>query len=256
MAKIYTKDNRMQRNWKRCKRLAAISLRLGYVMVGALAAAGAGAAYYREQLLAYALIPMLLLILILYLVHYIMTKQAAVLNAGVVGENTTRQLIRHLPGNYIAVSNVRIEFEGSTSELDMIVVGPTGVFVIETKNYSGSIVGKVEDTNWKRAKRIEYGQNYAASFYSPVKQVATHAYRLSKFLKKNKIFVWVQGLVYFSDSAASIKISGNTKKIPVFRAEAKTTWKQNKLLRYIRTFPVGKKLSPRTVDKIVRMLRA
>lgn len=256
MAKLYAKENRMQKNWKWCKRISAAAWRLTYVVIGLAAASVFGGFYLKADLLFYALIPETLLAVIFYLLHFIAAKQAAMLNAGVVGENTTRQLIRHLSAGYTAITNVRVTYDGNTSELDMVVVGPTGVFVIETKNYSGTITGRAEESTWKRTKRSDTSHAYATSFYSPIKQVSTHAYRLSKFLKQNQFFVWVQGIVYFSDSAATVKISGNTKRIPIFRAEPKTSIKQNKLLRYIRSFPTQKKLSPKTVDRIVRLLRA
>ncbi len=253
MAKLFMNNNRIQKHWKWCRRISSLCLRLFYVDIGVILTI---LFFLQHNLfLAYVLIPLSLLLVIFYLLHLTTEKQAAVLNAGVIGENATRQLIRHLPGSFYAVSNVKIEHDGNRSELDLVVVGPTGVFVIETKNYSGNIIGRTDDDTWKRTKKSEHGQAYSTSFYSPVKQVATHTYRLSKFLKKNKLFVWVQGAVYFSDHSASLKLSGNQKKIPVFLADSKMPIKHNKLLRFIKGFSTQKKLSPKTVDKIVRLLR-
>ena len=256
MAKLYTKDNRIQRSWKRCSRFSVFSMRFGYMLFGATLTVAAFFFAERNAFYLYTAVPLLLLAVVFQLTSVLTARQAAVLSAGVIGENATRQLVRHLPGNYTAVSNVRIQHDGKTSELDMVVVGPTGVFVIETKNYTGQITGRTEDENWKRVKRTESGQSYSSTFYSPIKQVATHAYRLSQFLKSNKLYVWVQGVVYFSDASITLKLNGNTKKIPVFRAESKTPYKKNRLLQYIRTFRPQRKLSARTVERIVRLLRA
>lgn len=254
MAKLYMNNNKIQKNFKRCRFLASLSLRLFYVDIGIILSLLTFSLNNLRFL--YLIVPLSLLLIIFYLGHLTASRQAAVLNAGVLGENATRQLIRHLPANFYAVSNVKIEHEGNKSELDLVVVGPTGVFVIETKNYSGAILGRTDDNTWKRTKKSDYGQNSTTSFYSPVKQVATHTYRLSKYLKQNKLFVWVQGAVYFSDSNATLKISGNLKKIPVFLADAKIPMKQNRLLKYIKGFSTRKKLSPKTVEKIVKLLRA
>ncbi len=256
MAKLYTKDNRIQRNWKRCNRLSLFSMRFGYMLLGAALTVAVFWGITKNSIYIYPIISIFLLAVVCQLTSVLTARQAAVLSAGVMGENAARQLIRHLPGNYTAVSNVRIQHEGKTSELDMVVVGPTGVFVVETKNYTGHVSGRTDDENWKRVKRSDGGQSFSSTFYSPVKQVSTHAYRLSKFLKQNKLYVWVQGVVYFSDPSITLKLSGNTKKIPVFRAEAKIPYKKNKLLQYIRSFKVQKSLSPRTVDRIVRLLRS
>ena len=255
MAKLYTKDNRMQRQWKWSKNISVLGNRISYGVLGAMLTLLSLSMVYRDTRLLYILLPAGLFFVICRLAAVLSGKQAAVLSAGVEGENATKRLVRHLPGAYTAISNVRITFEGNTSELDMVVVGPTGVFVIETKNYTGQITGNAADGTWKRVKRTEGGRAYASTMYSPIKQVSTHAYRLSKFLKQNKLFVWVQGAVYFSDPSVSLKLSGNLKKIPVFHAETKETYKTSKLLLYIRGFKMQKRLSPKTVDRIVKLLK-
>lgn len=253
MAKLYINNNKIYKKWKLCHSTAEICFRLFYVNIGIVLSLILF--LYKNSLALYWLIPQILLSVIFYLLHLTLSKQAAVLNAGVMGENATRRLIRHLPGGFYAVSNVKIEHEGSKSELDLVVVGPTGIFVIETKNYSGNILGHTADNAWRRIKKGEQGNSLSTTFYSPVKQVSTHTYRLSKFLKENKFYVWVQGMVYFSDTNASIRLKGDLKKIPVFIAEHNKSINRNKLLKYIKTFSKQKRLSAKTVDKIVRLLR-
>lgn len=255
MAKLYTKDNRMQRQWKWCRFISSWGGRIGYAVLGAMLSVLVFSFVYKDAKLLYILIPGALLFAVCHLAAELAEKQAAVFAAGVEGENATKRLVRHLPGAYTAISNVRITFDGNTSELDMVVVGPTGVFVVETKNYTGHITGNVEDDTWKRTKRTEGGRVYTSTMYNPVKQVSTHTWRLSKYLKQNKLFVWVQGAVYFSDPSVSLKLTGNLKKIPVFHAEEKGDYKGNKLLRFIRSFKMQKRLSPKTVDRIVKLLK-
>ncbi len=255
MAKLYTKDNRIQRQWKWCRVISAWGARIGYAALGAMLAVLVFSFVYKDLKLLYILIPGALFFAVCLLAAELAGKQAGVFAAGVEGENATKRLVRHLPSAYTAISNVRITFDGNTSELDMVVVGPTGVFVVETKNYTGQIVGNTEEENWKRTKRTEGGRAYVSTMYNPIKQVSTHTWRLSKFLKQNKLFVWVQGAVYFSDPSVSLKLTGNLKKIPVFHAEAKDNYKTNKLLRFIRSFKMQKRLSPKTIDRIVKLLK-
>ena len=147
-----------------------------------------------------------------------MSHKANALYAGIVGENITADLIRTLPECYCGFQNLKITVDGKTSELDMVVVGPTGVFVIETKNLNGTIVGNYNNTQWSQKKVGRQGTAYAKTFYNPIKQVGTHVYRLAKFLESNGIHTYVNSMVYFSNPDTVIQLFGEPTKTPVFSA--------------------------------------
>ena len=46
--------------------------------------------------------------------------------------------------------------EGKTSQIDHVVINPRGVFVIETKNYSGRIYGSENQLEWTQV--LSYGR--------------------------------------------------------------------------------------------------
>ena len=143
-------------------------------------------------------------------------EEKNILVSGIVGENSTADLLSCLPDGYTVFQDVVVRYDGKVSEIDNIVVGNTGVFVIETKNHNGTINGDYGEKDWLQSKVGRGGTPYYNSFYSPVKQVGTHIFRLKNVLKENGIHVYINGAVYFSNPQATVSISGDETDIPVF----------------------------------------
>lgn len=57
---------------------------------------------------------------------------------GAAGERATGRELRRLPEGYRVVPDVRLP--GSRANIDHVVIGPTGVFTIETKNYASRVI--------------------------------------------------------------------------------------------------------------------
>lgn len=68
---------------------------------------------------------------------------------------------------------------GNTTQIDHIVINPRGVFVIETKNYSGEIYGSENQREWTQV--LAYG-NVKNKLYNPLKQNATHVYNVKRIV--------------------------------------------------------------------------
>lgn len=132
---------------------------------------------------------------------------------GLKGERRALSLVSKIPASYTVFSNVRLAFEGKESETDLIVVGEKGVFLIEVKNHNGRITGFEADKRWVQHKVGKKGGHYANPFYSPVKQVNTHVFRLSSILKEQGFPYWIQGVVYFTNPEVDLRVQ--TKRIPV-----------------------------------------
>ena len=61
---------------------------------------------------------------------------------GAIGEKRVAKLLaKKLPDDYILVNDITIPCELGTTQIDHIVFSIYGVFVIETKNYTGWITG-------------------------------------------------------------------------------------------------------------------
>lgn len=111
------------------------------------------------------------------------------------------------------VNNLMIENEnGQTSQIDHIVINKNGVFVIETKNYSGRIYGNDNQLQWTQV--LNYGR-VKNKFYNPVKQNATHIYRIKQKVDINvpfySVIVFVKNNIDYIESDKVFKCS-NFKK--------------------------------------------
>jgi len=177
-----------------------------------------------------------------------MHNQANIIASGLKGERQTGELLKKLPEGYTAFQNINVSFGGRTSELDTVVVGKSGVFVIETKNSKGIISGSYQGQNWTQTKH-RGSQTHQKTLYNPIKQVGTHVYRLANYLRGEGIDINVSAAVYFADGEAELNLSGEKGNIPVF---AFSDNGEKALLDYIKKG--GAKLSDTTVKKINKLL--
>ena len=157
-------------------------------------------------------------------------------------------LERRLPKDYRIIRKMKVTYKGETSEIDSVVVGKTGVYIVEVKRMKGRIIGKYEWKDWIQEKTDRYGEEHSKTFYSPVKQVGTHTYRLANFLRDNKIFVHINSAVYFVEPDMKLSLNGEVKDIPVF------TYRSTQgLIDYIMSG--NSNLSEKTVSDITELLR-
>jgi len=167
---------------------------------------------------------------------------------GDMGERVTGSILeRYLPDGYTVIQNAKIYYDDGVSETDNIIVGRTGVFVVEVKNIKGYITGDYADRDWHQDKTDRYGIEHEKEFYSPVKQIGTHIYRLANFLRDNKIFTHINGAVYFANPATEVELTGEPNNVPVFTHD--TT---QELLDYIMSGTAN--LSESKIQKIIQLL--
>lgn len=137
---------------------------------------------------------------------------------GEQGENRIAYLLSGLNRNhYIVLSNVLLikPFKGKsnvpTVQIDHIVVSVYGIFVIETKNWAGSIYGTEQSKNWKVYLRKQKYENE-----NPIIQNKTHIKFLTDILARNADYLGIRisdiqmySIVAFSERArlGKLKIS-------------------------------------------------
>ena len=74
--------------------------------------------------------------------------------------------------------NIYVPYNGKISEIDVLLIHEKGIFVFESKNYSGWIFGGLENPQW-----IQCSPNKQKSrFYNTILQNKTHIKALSQFL--------------------------------------------------------------------------
>ena len=74
-------------------------------------------------------------------------------NAGQFGEFSTEYALtnHNLPGKLVVLKNVYVPYQGRTSEIDLLMIHEKGIFVFESKNYSGWIFGCADQLNWTQS---------------------------------------------------------------------------------------------------------
>ena len=98
---------------------------------------------------------------------------------GAEGEMVVSEYLNELSRKYIILNDVNLP--GHYGNIDHIVLGPTGIFVIETKNFSGSYI--IDDDQWL------YGSdsNNKKAYKNPGDQIKGNSKALSKFLSSEGI---------------------------------------------------------------------
>src|SRR5690606_23836881 len=114
---------------------------------------------------------------------------------GIIGENQISGVLRKLGKDYVVIHNVKLNIKDSISQIDHIVVSDYGIFVIETKNYKGWILGYENSQNWTQ---VIY--KYKNKFYNPVLQNRGHIYALKYLLKEYRNLEFIS-IVVFTDKA-------------------------------------------------------
>ena len=114
---------------------------------------------------------------------------------GQIGENDVKRILSYLPKEeYIVLNDVLLPSNNRMTQLDHVVVSLYGIFVIETKNYSGTIYGSPNSQQWTQ---YSHGQKY--SFHNPLFQNQVH---VDAILKKTHVYSRdIIPLVVFTGSA-------------------------------------------------------
>lgn len=124
-------------------------------------------------MLQYCLFTILLLFIVLLTVFR--SKRAE--RRGIRGERLVSSILSSLPTEYTLFNDVYIEVKGHSVQIDHVVISQYGIFVIETKNYTGWIFGTDQSEYW--IKNV-YGNKY--QFRNPLKQNYSHLKSLQALL--------------------------------------------------------------------------
>jgi predicted RNA-binding Zn-ribbon protein involved in translation (DUF1610 family) len=124
---------------------------------------------------------------------------------GIIGEKSISSILYLLDkSKYSVINNIVLERDTKTSQIDHVVISDFGIFVIETKNYKGWIVGNEKSEHWtqvlfKRKQR----------FYNPIKQNLGHINVLKTYLSKYPSINYIPIVVFLSKSDIKVKTTYN-----------------------------------------------
>ncbi len=102
--------------------------------------------------------------------------------------------------------------DGGTSEVDVVFVTSKGIFIIESKNYSGWIYGDENNKNWTAT--LENGQKN--HFYNPIWQNKSHVKWMSNLVGED---VPLYSIIAFSERCEFKDVSALSRDVAVIKRD-------------------------------------
>ena len=117
------------------------------------------------------------IIAIIGIIVAIIVKKNMTQVVGFAGEFWVQKELNKLPGEYLFLSDVMLEVDGKTTQIDHIVFSKYGIFVIETKQRNTYITGNEHDKYWivKAGRKKHY-------MYNPIHQNYGHKKAIEQIL--------------------------------------------------------------------------
>jgi hypothetical protein len=157
-------------------------------------------------------------------------------NKGYIGECATYNELDKIPTYSKILVNLYIPTETGTTELDVVYICSSGIYVLESKNYSGWIFGSEKSRNWTVTI---YKKKY--KFPNPIWQNKKHIKYLYNIVKTPHI----NSIIVFSERCELRKINIDT--IPVI--------KRNDLKNIINNYSSNIVFNNEQIDKFYEMLK-
>lgn len=128
---------------------------------------------------------------------------------GRLGEREVNYVLGRLGNGYTVLSDLYIpKRNGGLSQIDHLVVSEKGIFVIETKYYSGVVVGTKEGVFWNHTNHA--GRSH--EMYNPFKQNEGHIKALSDYLGiDERMFIGI--VVFVGDVELSKEIESEIARL-------------------------------------------
>lgn len=151
----------------------------------------------------------LVLLIIFVAILFIFTFYKAKIK-GIIGEKTISAILNLLEkSDYKIINNVLLRNGEVSTQIDHVVISSFGIFVIETKNYKGWIIGYENSEYWTQ---VIY--KYKKKFYNPIRQNSGHIRALKSCLKEFPDLQY-KSIIVFS-TKAEIKIDTKIDVINVY----------------------------------------
>jgi hypothetical protein len=100
-----------------------------------------------------------------------------------------------------------------TTEIDVLLICPKGIFVFESKNYGGWVFGNENHKYWTQTLPSGWnGACHKERFYNPIMQNATHIKHLRHLIDEN---VPIRSIIVFSDRSTLKEVTLINKEINV-----------------------------------------
>ncbi len=138
--------------------------------------------------------------------------------AGVEGEAAVLERLKNLPDDYVVLNRVDLPDETLTNgrrELDFIVAGPTGLWVIEVKNTPGHVRVEPDQKHWPLARRAGCGSRPSwNAMLNPVPQARAQVAALERWLLKNGLEPRTRAAIVMAHPEVAIE-NARAAEVPV-----------------------------------------
>ncbi len=162
---------------------------------------------------------------------------------GAEGEIKVSNKLKELEGEYGVINDLSLpDLYGN---IDHLVIGPNGIFAIETKNHNGVIA--CNGDAWARKKVGRMGTEYEANIGNPSKQIKRNAMMLKNWIDLNCPSVdntWVNCILTFTNDDVEVRAANRTVEILDHLA----------IPDYIRNFNSRNNLSYPQVNEVYQIL--
>jgi len=138
---------------------------------------------------------------------FIFLRKYHVYGGGWNGEKQVINLLSSkLSDDFLLLNSLYLR--GGGGDIDHVVLSPGGIFVLETKNWSGNIV--CNGDNWQRSGKESFNA-------SPSRQVKRNVATIRSIIDSNSTLrhlgIWVQGIIVFTNVHAKLRINNPTALI-------------------------------------------
>ena len=173
------------------------------------------------------------------------------IKAGVVGEEAALNVVSALSDECYIFTNLVVKYDGEDNETDLIVISPTGLTMVEVKNYSGLLIGDLSDREFIHRKYLKNGTYTDDTARNPVKQVGAPIYKLAHYLKDRGITVTVRRCALFVNDNVQFQLTdraGLSKDCPLYLKDSP------EFLTYLHRSG-SRALRPGDINRIVEALK-
>lgn len=162
-------------------------------------------------------------------------KQYKILNAGIKAEKESYKVLKHLPKEYKVYKNIPLEFKNQCTELDQLIMSQYGIVIVETKSYSGKLLGRVDDQQWTYVKHLPKGKTQTTKIKNPLVQLERETYILTRILKKEHIEIPIIGYIYLIKGECEVEtnqlFTNNDKLLSVIQSHKNKALSKNQMKR-------------------------
>lgn len=150
------------------------------------------------------------------------------------GEIEVNQILRKIKGSKL-LEDIMIKRSNGTTQIDHILITKKGIFVIETKDFSGKIIGDEDSKFW--LQKLNFKENY---FYSPIKQNYGHVKAVEEVIKRKNVCI---SLIVFTNKSNIKEVETETDVIQV-----------KNLRKYIKRYKSTINFSKYEVEELYKIL--